>query len=259
METDATPPALCQRRRSLAMSGLAISVLALVTGCRATTQDVVTYGGQLPRPQLVVVHDFTSLPGEVQLDTGIASRLREQAMQGTPLNEQQVQLRQKVTAIMSAQLVQEVRKLGMPAQSASMSTPVQGPTLSIEGQFLTIDEGNRTRRLLIGLGVGASHVRVAVQVFETVDGQHRLVEDFYTNARSSRKPGFGPLAGVGAATGAAAETTAVGVGTGVAMGPQDAESDTKQAAVAITKQLAQFFARQGWITAEQAERYGLIP
>jgi hypothetical protein len=37
------------------------------------------------------------------------------------------------------------------------------------------------------------------------------------------------------------------------MGPQDAESDTKQAAVAIAKELARFFAKQGWITAEQAE------
>ena len=54
--------------------------------------------------------------------------------------------------------------------------------MSIEGQFLTIDEGNQTRRLVIGFGAGASHVRIAVQVLETIAGQHRLVEDFYTNA-----------------------------------------------------------------------------
>ena len=41
----------------------------------------------------------------------------------------------------------------------------------------------------------------------------------------------------------------------------DAESDTKQAAVAITtKELARFFAKQGWITAEQADKYvGFMP
>lgn len=129
--------------------------------------------------------------------------------------------------------------------------------LSIEGQFLTIDEGNRTRRLVIGFGAGASHVRIAVQMLETIAGQHRLVEDFYTNASSSRKPGFGPtMAGVGAVAGAASAVTAgVGLGTTALMGPQDAESDTKQAAVAITKELARFFAKQGWITAAQAERY----
>ena len=109
--------------------------------------------------------------------------------------------------------------------------------LSIEGQFLTIDEGNRTRRLVIGFGAGASHVRIAVQMLETIAGQHRLVEDFYTNASSSRKPGFGPtMAGVGAVAGAASAVTAgVGLGTTALMGPQDAESDTKQAALRSPK------------------------
>ena len=137
-----------------------------------------------------------------------------------------------------------------------MAGPVTEGQLSIEGQFLTIDEGNRTRRLVIGFGAGASHVRIAVQMLETTAGQHRLVEDFYTNASSSRKPGFGPMAGVGAAAGAATAVTAgVGLGTTALMGPQDAESDTKQAAVAITKELARFFAKQSWITAAQAQRY----
>src|SRR5262249_44367327 len=195
---------------------------------RATTQDVVTYGGdQLPRPPVVLVHDFTSSPGGVQLDTGIAGRLREQ-LEGTPLTEQQVALRQKVTAIMTAQLVEEIGKLGMPAQPATTPAAVAGPALAIEGQFLTIDEGNRTRRLIIGLGAGASHVRVAVQVLETIEGQQRLVEDFYTSARSSRKPGFGPMAGVGAATGAAARSTAAGgAGADAGMGPHAAHTHTQ--------------------------------
>jgi Domain of unknown function (DUF4410) len=81
---------------------------------------------------------------------------------------------------MTTQLVQEIRKLGLPVESAEMAGPVTEGQLSIEGQFLTIDEGNRTRRLVIGFGAGASHVRIAVQMLETIAGQHRLVEDFYT-------------------------------------------------------------------------------
>ncbi len=64
------------------------------------------------------------------------------------------------------------------------------------------------------------------------------------------------MAGVGAAVGAArAAAAGAGVGTTALMGPQDAESDAKQAAAAITKELARFFAKQGWITAEQADKY----
>src|SRR5215468_2748619 len=80
--------------RFLALLGLLIPMLAIMAGCRASTQDVVTYQqGQLPRPVLVLVHDFTSMPGEGQLDTGIGARLR-QRLEGTSLTEQQVELRQ---------------------------------------------------------------------------------------------------------------------------------------------------------------------
>jgi hypothetical protein len=122
-------------------------------------------------------------------------------MEGTSVTEQQVKLQQEIARIMTTQLVQEIRKLGMAVEAAAMAGADTESQLSIEGQFLTIDEGNRTRRLVIGLGAGASHVRMAVQVFETVAGQQRLVEDFYTNANSSRKPGFGPMAGAAAGGG----------------------------------------------------------
>jgi hypothetical protein len=244
--------------RAVAIRSLSLFVLSFLSGCRATTENVVTYGGQLPRPQRIVVYDFTSTPGDVQLQSGLGGRIKEsmREAEGASLAEQQTKLQQDLMRLMTAQLVQEIGKLGLPVESAETAGPVTEGQLSIEGQFLTIDEGNRTRRLVIGFGAGASHVRIAVQMLETIAGQHRLVEDFYTNASSSRKPGFGPMAGVGAAAGAATAVTAgVGVGTTALMGPQDAESDTKQAAVAITKEVARFFAKQGWITAEQAERY----
>src|SRR5262249_31720018 len=139
MKTDAALP-FGPRWRGLAAMALALAVSTSVTGCRTRTQDVMTYAGQLPPPQGMVVYDLTSVPGEVQLDSGLVSRLRE-SMQGTPLTEQQLELRRKVTGIMTSQLVQEIQKLGMPAQPAPLPPGVAGPTMSIEGQFLTIDEG----------------------------------------------------------------------------------------------------------------------
>jgi len=243
---------------TVAIRALGILGLAMLMGCRAATENVVAYSGQLPRPQRIVVYDFTSTPADVQLQSGLGGRIKEslREAEGTSVGEQQTKLQQDIMRLMTAQLVQEIGKLGLPVESAEMAGPVTEGQLSIEGQFLTIDEGNQTRRLVIGFGAGASHVRVAVQVLETIAGQHRLVEDFYTNANSSRKPGFGPMAGVGAAAGAARSATAgIGVGTTAIMGSQDAEGDTKEAAVAISKELARFFAKQNWITAEEAERY----
>src|SRR5262249_38985444 len=87
-----------------------------------------------------------------------------------------------------------------------MASPGPGSTLSVEGQILSIDEGNKTRRLMIGFGAGASEVRTLTQVYEVTGGEHRLVDDFYTAAKSSRKPGLGPMSGAGAAAGWAATT-----------------------------------------------------
>lgn len=244
--------------RGVAIRTVGMFLFGVLIGCRASTENVMTYGGQLPRPQRIVVYDFTSTSGDVHLQSGLGAEIKErmQEAEGVSLAEQQTKLQQDIVRLMTKQLVQEISKLGLPVESAETAGPVTESQLSIEGQFLTIDEGNQTKRLVIGFGKGASHVRIAVQVLETIAGQHRLVEDFYTNANSSRKPGFGPMAGVGAASGAATAVTAgVGLGTTAIMGAQDAESDTKQAAVAITKELARFFAKQNWITADEAERY----
>jgi hypothetical protein len=127
--------------------------------------------------------------------------------------------------------------------------------LSVEGQILSINEGNKTRRLILGFGAGASEVRTLTQVYEVTGGAHRLVDDFYTTAKSSRKPGFGPMGGAGAAAGRAATSAAVSGGLGlVTERSQTAEADAQHAAREIAKQLAKFFVEQRWITQDQADK-----
>ena len=53
--------------RAVAIRGLGIFILSVFIGCRASTENVMTYGGQLPRPQRIVVYNFTSTPGDVHL------------------------------------------------------------------------------------------------------------------------------------------------------------------------------------------------
>ena len=87
-----------------------------------------------------------------------------------------------------------------------------------------------------------------VQVFETTGEGRGLVEDCYTTAKSSRKPGFGPMAGAGAALSTAATSAAVSSGVGVATAhSQTVESDAKNTAEEIVKLLKKFFVEQVWI------------
>jgi len=103
--------------------------------------------------------------------------------------------------------------------------------------------------MVVGFGAGASEVRTLVQVYETTNEGRRLVEDFYTTVKSSRKPGMGPMGGVGAAAGRAATSVAVSAGVGLATErSQTVEGDAKHTADEIAKVLKKFFAEQGWVS-----------
>src|SRR5262245_37428057 len=238
---------------ALALAAIALTVMA---GCaRVSTESVEKSMDVLPRPELILVHDYQVSRDQVQLDSAISSRLKR-AAKGTPEAEDRLKIEREVSRALTATLVDEIRKLGIRAEPAAMAAAVAGPTLSIEGEMLSIDEGNKAKRLAIGFGSGASEVRTLTQVYEVTgaDG-HRLVEDFYTTVKSSRRPGFGPMAGFGAAAGAAASSAATAGGVGVATAlSQTVDADVKHGAKQIAKELAKLFVQQGWIAQEQADK-----
>ena len=239
-----------RRLGSYALAAIAVAALAVagLAGCaRTSVENVDVKALGLPRPQLIVVHDFGVSPSAVALDTAIGARILE-VVKGNPEADEHLKIGQAVARVVTDNLVAEISKLGIPAVEAAKATPVAGPSLSIEGQFVTVDQGNRLRRAVVGFGAGASEVRTMVQVFEHTNDGRRLVEDFYTTVKSSRKPGFGPMAGAGAVAGAAATSVAVAGGVGlVTAHSQTVEGDAKNTADEIVKVLKKFFAEQGWI------------
>jgi uncharacterized spore protein YtfJ len=223
-------------------------VLIGLSGCgRTSVESVDVKAGGLPRPQLIVVHDFAVSASAVALDSAIGARALE-AVKGEPEVQAHLRIGEEVAKVLTENLVKEIGKLGIPTVTAAGATPVTGRGLQIEGQFLTVDQGNRLRRAVIGFGAGASEVRTMVQVFEATSEGRRLVEDFYTTAKSSRKPGFGPMAGAGAAISTVATSAAMSSGVGLATAhSQTVEGDAKNTADEIVRMLKKFFAEQGWI------------
>jgi len=227
---------------------LALAVVSIAACARTSVENVSSRAIGLPRPQLIVVHDFGVSAGDVALDSGVGARLKLM-MRETPAAEEELKIGREVARIVTENLVKEISKLGLPAVPAATAGPVSGPTLSIEGHFVSVDEGNRLRRMVVGFGAGASEVRTLVQVYETTNEGRRLVEDFYTTVKSSLKPGMGPMAGVGAAAGRAASSAALSGGIGIATErSQGVDGDAKHTAEQITLTLKKFFVEQGWIT-----------
>jgi hypothetical protein len=137
----------------------------------------------------------------------------------------------------------------LPAERATGPLTADVPTVVIDGQFLAIDEGSRAERVVIGLGAGRSQVRTAVQTIELLDGGNRLLDTFEIDAKSGIKPGAAETMGVGAAAdnlATAAVVTAAGTVASETFGA-DVDADARRTADKISKVLATYFARQGWI------------
>lgn len=110
-----------------------------------------------------------------------------------------------------------IEELGMEMQSGEAEAddktncarqpmrPLTDESLWLEGASTTSDEGNRTARMAIGLGFGRGKLQTSGFVYQGVPPNHRQVGRFETTAKSSMKPGVGPI---GAAGGSVAVATA---------------------------------------------------
>jgi hypothetical protein len=253
MVTNIAPIGTEKRSRSVASrvlgAAVALAGLAWLGACTSTQSQNETGGQMLPQPQVVIVDRFATSPAEVELDEGLSSEVEEavKAHRGDSRSEQELQVGHEVADALADKLVVEIRDLGLPAERGTTVPPGQTGVL-IKGQFVSIDEGNRTERVLIGLGAGRSDVRVHTQVYEVTPSGRQLVDQIEVNAKSGLTPGMAETMGAGGLAGHLLVSTAVSGGLHVVsetMG-SNVVADTDRAAKGIAKQLAGLFAEQGW-------------
>lgn len=219
---------------------MALGVLvSMIVGCVSNNTRLVSRTESLPRPDHILVHDFAVSPNEVSPGNTLIYKLHHNELRGPSQTSEQVQIGRAVASVLSEKLVNEIRSLGLPAERAWGVQPLAKGSFSLEGQFMTIDEGNRTQGITIGFGVGNAKVRTLVQGYlGTADGQH-LVEEFETNTERSRNLGVGVMVTDVAVRSSELERTA--------------EINARRTTVALAKQLVEFFAAQGWIAQDVAE------
>jgi hypothetical protein len=234
---------------------LGLSVLLLADACAPTkVQSVQSYAGPtLPKPQLVIVDDFSTDAADVTLDSGIGARVKN-AIMGAPANQETLTA-QKATDAISLTLVKEIDKLGLPVIRADAASATSGNRLIIGGKMNSIDEGNRTRRNFIGFGAGKSEVDATATVYYQAAGETtpRPLQTFNGLAQSGRKPGAAGMMSAGAAAGRLATTAVGSTGANVASETLSAgvDDDSERLAKELAAQLKKFFMDQGWIPRSQ--------
>jgi hypothetical protein len=186
----------------------------------------------------------------VKLDEGLSTEI-EQAVRerrGTSRNQQEVQAGRQVADAIADKLVVEVQDMGLRAERGSAVPAGTQNALLVKGQLVSVDEGNRTERVIIGLGAGRSDVRSQVQVYEVTPTGSRLIDTIEVDAKSGLTPGMAETMGVGGLAGHLVLATVVGGGVHVASEARGADvvADADRAAKGIAKQLSALFAQEGW-------------
>jgi hypothetical protein len=245
---------------------LALLVLTVAAGCAPTNvqqeepRDMM--GKKLERPNLILVYDFAVSPAEVELDKGLSADLMQkyEEHKGTSRTAEEIKVGHRVADALAEELVKKIRSYGLWAERGFGLPYGKNKDLIVKGQLLSIDEGNRTERVAIGLGAGRSNVQADVQVYEMTAKGLQEVDSLRGEAKSGRKPGMGEMMGVGAIAGHLLASTVVsGALSGASeMTAATVEADAKRMAEKIAGDLGTFFVDQGWIPPDAVKKRSFL-
>ncbi len=215
------------------------------------TTAVAPVAAPLPRPAHIVLTEFAVSPDQVHLDAGIGASLRRAASGTAPeqaAQEEAAEAQQAITETLAERLAAD----GLPVERLPASAAPPPGSLLVQGQIVAIDEGNRTRRTLIGLGAGQSRVVAEAQLYDATDPAHpRFLQSFEATGDSGRMPGAAETMGAGAAAervAASAATSAILHGYAERYKTGGAQNAAK-AGGALAREIDAFAARQGWVAA----------
>src|SRR5882672_7694173 len=176
------------------LAGLA---LALIGGCaKAEVEPTMKTSSMLPKPDMIVVNNFAVDPADVKVDQGLMAKTMRDDGKRTP-NQEEIQIGNLVAEKLAATLVEELREVGIAAVRPGPTIKPTDTTVILNGEFLTVDQGNQTERVWIGFGLGGSQLRTRIQALQNGS----LVAQADTSTKSSLKPGMLTSAGASAAAG----------------------------------------------------------
>lgn len=232
---------------------LVIAVSACAKGHVQTIETTAT--GALARPTEVAVFDFAISPTDVTLDDRPAAVLLAEQNGESP-EARRMQAAQTTREALADTLTTKLRAYGLPAMRVPATAAPSAGMLLVQGQIVSVDQGNKRRRLLIGLGAGKSSAAASAQIYYVSNpAQPELLQAFSGTADSGRMPGAAETMGAGAAADRLATSAATTAAThaGGMMHSSDDAVNADHLGEALAKQIAQYAVGKGWLPASAVQ------
>jgi hypothetical protein len=187
---------------------------------------------EVARPDAIVVQEFALSPDAP--DPTLAAG-------GKASGDDATQAAARFQASLAAHLVSAIRAMGLPAVGADAPLPPGGTVITLEGRFTSVASEDSAEQAIVELADAWPDVTVDVQIYDTSEEDDRLFEDMefqISEANPLLVPGTPP----GEPTVAPARQSAISPAVQAKL-----DAAAKDGADTIAKQLAPFFADQGWI------------
>src|SRR5271154_7025095 len=137
--------------RSNVLRGMSALLAIAAFGCAGAK---VTQQSSAAPPTAVVVYPFAVDASDVSLNSGIF-QVAYRNMSGEDQSAEQDQLAHQTAQNICVQVATNLTQQGITTTCLQRGVPPTGSNvLILDGQFTDISEGNRLRRMVIGLGAG---------------------------------------------------------------------------------------------------------
>jgi hypothetical protein len=232
---------------------LPVALLFFIAACGQTAVRPLsrTQITNLPPPARILVYDFTMADTVVKEYQGI---LRQQPSEKNP-GERESQIKRHASEAAAFELLNGLRGLGFSVARVTRGTLAGDNELLIDGKFLTVDQGDPLRRLLLGFGSGASKLETRVGLY--MGTERRKLLEFTTRSDSGKMPGAAATVPAGAAVQGGVTTGVIAsgaIGTGFEAYRTDVVQMARSSADQSVRYLSEYFAKQGWIRADQVKK-----
>ncbi len=216
----------------------------LVAGCAGSDvsserSNVESYA--IAKPERVIVYDFAATATDIPADSAIAELVQQRT---TPQTPEEIELGRQLGALVAVHLIEELNDNGISAIAAGTGpVPHPGDAL-VRGQFVSIDEGSRIKRVLIGFGAGAAELRTLAEAYVITSTGLVTLGSVEVEAGGGKLPGMVVPLGVGSAPNIAA-SGAVKVFS--ESGPESIDGAAKRTAKEIAELMVGKYEWRGWM------------
>ncbi len=222
---------------------------AALVGCAgaSATQQSAMSPAVGARPTQIVVYPFSVDPSDVTLNQSIIQRAYR-SVSGEDESAQQLKIAHDTAENVCLEVVTALKAKGYDAVCQNRGITIAGDNvLIVDGAFTDISEGNRLRRIVIGLGAGASTLDTSVEMWQRSGAVSSRLLAFTTHADSGKMPGVAVMGPAGGSSAGAASVVAVnGAAGGVKSYTSSSGFLANKTATQIVDSLTQYFAQHGW-------------